>query len=103
MKGGDENRKTAKGKEEKVGKGGDSGEATERWSCMGWTGEAERQRRRETKEKRDKRKERVEQLVSGVDMFVGQAAVQFHHFTGEDPPIDLMREALKRSVGAAQY
>ncbi|MEM8681025.1 MAG: shikimate dehydrogenase [Planctomycetota bacterium] len=43
------------------------------------------------------------QLVSGVDMFVGQAAVQFHHFTGEDPPIELMREALKRSVGAAQY
>lgn len=29
--------------------------------------------------------------VSGVEMFVGQAAEQFRLFTGVEPPVDLMR------------
>ncbi|QDZ22541.1 dehydroquinate dehydratase [Chloropicon primus] len=30
--------------------------------------------------------------VSGVEMFIGQAAEQFKQFTGAEPPLDLMRE-----------
>ena len=43
------------------------------------------------------------QVISGVDMFIGQAAAQFQRFTGADPPVELMREAFKRSIGAARY
>jgi 3-dehydroquinate dehydratase/shikimate dehydrogenase len=42
-------------------------------------------------------------VISGVDMFVGQAALQFMHFTGEDAPLQSMREQLKRAIGAAKY
>ncbi len=38
--------------------------------------------------------------VSGVDMFIRQAALQFKLFTGERPPIEVMRSALKRATGA---
>ena len=41
-------------------------------------------------------------VVTGVDMFVRQAALQFKHFTGHDAPTDLMREVLKRATSAAK-
>jgi 3-dehydroquinate dehydratase/shikimate dehydrogenase len=37
--------------------------------------------------------------VTGVDMFVRQACLQFRHFTGRDGPADLMREVIKRETG----
>jgi 3-dehydroquinate dehydratase/shikimate dehydrogenase len=41
--------------------------------------------------------------VTGVEMFVRQAALQFHLFTGQEAPIELMRETLKRQIGPAKY
>ena len=38
--------------------------------------------------------------ITGVDMFVGQAAEQFHYFTGLPAPVDVMREVVKRKLGA---
>jgi 3-dehydroquinate dehydratase/shikimate dehydrogenase len=37
--------------------------------------------------------------ISGVDMFVGQAAQQFKLYTGQDAPTDLMREVIRRRLG----
>lgn len=34
--------------------------------------------------------------ASGIDMFVGQAAVQFHYYTGREAPLDVMRQVVKR-------
>lgn len=42
-------------------------------------------------------------VVTGVDMFVRQAALQFKHFTGQEAPTAVMREALKRATGPAKY
>jgi 3-dehydroquinate dehydratase/shikimate dehydrogenase len=42
-------------------------------------------------------------VVTGVDMFVRQAALQFEFFTGEAAPTELMRETLKRATGAIRY
>ena len=42
-------------------------------------------------------------VVTGVEMFVRQAAYQFKLFTGEQAPIQLMRDTLKRATGAAKY
>ncbi len=42
-------------------------------------------------------------VVTGVEMFVRQAAYQFKLFTGEEPPVQLMRDTLKRATGAAKY
>ena len=36
--------------------------------------------------------------VSGLEMFVGQAAQQFELFTGQKAPIDLMRQATLDSM-----
>jgi 3-dehydroquinate dehydratase / shikimate dehydrogenase len=41
--------------------------------------------------------------VTGVDMFVRQACRQFQLFTGKEGPSDLMRETIRRSIGAAKY
>ncbi len=41
-------------------------------------------------------------VVTGVDMFIRQAALQYKLFTGHKAPMDLMRETLKRATGAAQ-
>jgi len=41
-------------------------------------------------------------VITGVDMFVRQAAVQFKHFTGQDAPADVMRDVLKRAISAAR-
>jgi 3-dehydroquinate dehydratase/shikimate dehydrogenase len=41
-------------------------------------------------------------VITGVDMFVRQAALQFELFTGRPAPADLMRETLKRTIGATR-
>lgn len=41
-------------------------------------------------------------VVTGVDMFVRQACLQFKHFTGQDGPADLMRDVIKRATSAAR-
>jgi 3-dehydroquinate dehydratase/shikimate dehydrogenase len=45
-------------------------------------------------------RERGCHVVTGVDMFVRQAALQFKLFTGTDAPLDLMRQAVRRAIGA---
>lgn len=47
-------------------------------------------------------RERGCRTVTGVEMFVRQAAAQFHLFTGKEPPIDFMRETLRRGISAAR-
>ena len=42
-------------------------------------------------------------VITGVDMFVRQAALQFKHFTNEDPPEDVMRNEFKRVIGPVQW
>ena len=44
-------------------------------------------------------RERGCKTVTGVDMFLRQAALQFKLYTGQDAPIDVMRDALKRKLG----
>jgi 3-dehydroquinate dehydratase/shikimate dehydrogenase len=48
-------------------------------------------------------KQRRCKTISGVEMFVGQAALQFQRFTGKEPPIAVMQESLRRAIGAARY
>ena len=40
--------------------------------------------------------------VSGIEMFVRQAAEQFERFTGESSPLESMREALRRGISAVR-
>ncbi|HTM53094.1 MAG TPA: shikimate dehydrogenase [Pirellulales bacterium] len=42
-------------------------------------------------------------VVTGVEMFVRQACLQFKQFTGQEAPSDLMRDVLKRAIGPAKY
>ncbi|MCH5377456.1 MAG: shikimate dehydrogenase [Planctomycetes bacterium] len=42
-------------------------------------------------------------VITGVDMFVRQAALQFEHFTEQPAPEEVMRAELKRAIGAAKY
>lgn len=42
-------------------------------------------------------------VVTGVEMFIRQAGLQFKHFTGREPPTANMRETLKRATSAAKY
>lgn len=42
-------------------------------------------------------------VITGVEMFVRQAAYQFKLFTETPAPVKLMRETLKRATGAAKY
>ena len=42
-------------------------------------------------------------VITGVDMFIRQAALQFQLFTGQEAPMDLMRDTLKRTIGPAKY
>lgn len=44
-------------------------------------------------------RERECRTVSGVDMFVRQAAIQSQLYTGQEPPVDLMREVVRRKLG----
>lgn len=41
-------------------------------------------------------------LITGVDMFVRQAAYQFRLFTGQDAPTDLMRTKIKQATNPVQ-
>ncbi|MFW6171083.1 MAG: type I 3-dehydroquinate dehydratase [Planctomycetota bacterium] len=41
-------------------------------------------------------------VVTGVDLFICKAALQFKLFTDQNPPGDEMRKALKRTTGAAK-
>lgn len=38
--------------------------------------------------------------VTGLDMFIAQAAAQFKLFTGEEPPVDLMRQVARNALSA---
>jgi 3-dehydroquinate dehydratase/shikimate dehydrogenase len=39
-------------------------------------------------------------VITGVDLFVRQAALQFRMFTGREPPLELMRREVKRALSA---
>ncbi len=41
-------------------------------------------------------------VITGMEMFVGQAALQFQLFTGEPARVDVMRETVKRAIGAVK-
>ena len=41
-------------------------------------------------------------VVTGVDMFVRQATLQFKLFTEQDPPPNVMRDAIKKTTGAVK-
>lgn len=41
-------------------------------------------------------------VITGVDMFVRQACMQFHLFTGQDGPAGLMRDIIKQATCAAK-
>ncbi|MDD5286095.1 MAG: shikimate dehydrogenase [Desulfuromonadaceae bacterium] len=38
-------------------------------------------------------------VVSGVEMFINQAVLQFRHFTGVDAPVDIMRRVVMEKLG----
>jgi len=42
------------------------------------------------------------QTITGIDMFVGQAALQFRLFTGQPAPLELMRQVIRRAISAAR-
>jgi 3-dehydroquinate dehydratase/shikimate dehydrogenase len=42
-------------------------------------------------------------VVTGIDIFISQAALQYEHFTGQKAPIDLMGTTLRRAIGPAQW
>ena len=46
--------------------------------------------------------ERGIQTIPGVEMFIHQGARQFELWTGEPAPVDIMREAVLRALGAPQ-
>lgn len=48
-------------------------------------------------------RERGCRTVSGIEMFVRQAAAQFERFTGESSPLESMREALRKGISAVRY
>jgi 3-dehydroquinate dehydratase/shikimate dehydrogenase len=41
-------------------------------------------------------------VISGMDMFVRQASLQFKLFTGKDAPAELMRDTIRRRIRAAR-
>ena len=42
-------------------------------------------------------------VITGVEMFVRQAMLQFFLFTPEEAPAELMREVLKRAIGPVKF
>jgi 3-dehydroquinate dehydratase/shikimate dehydrogenase len=44
-------------------------------------------------------RERGAKTVTGVDMFVRQAAHQFKLYTGKEAPLEVMRDVVKRKLG----
>ena len=47
-------------------------------------------------------RERECKTITGVEMFVRQAARQFELFTGKPAPVDVMRDTLRRAISAAR-
>jgi len=45
-------------------------------------------------------KSRGLKVISGVDMFINQAVLQFEHFTGVDAPVDVMRRVVLEQLEA---
>jgi 3-dehydroquinate dehydratase/shikimate dehydrogenase len=43
-------------------------------------------------------KERGCNIITGVEMFIRQAALQFEHFTGQLAPVDLFRKVVRRAL-----
>ena len=43
-------------------------------------------------------RERGCHTITGVEMFIRQAALQFEHFTGKQAPIDLFRKVIRRAL-----
>jgi 3-dehydroquinate dehydratase/shikimate dehydrogenase len=41
-------------------------------------------------------------IITGVDMFVRQAALQFFLFTGQEPPMDVMRQVVRRKLNPSR-
>ena len=41
-------------------------------------------------------------VVTGIEMFVRQACLQFKFFTGQDGPADLMRDVIRGAIGAVK-
>ena len=48
-------------------------------------------------------REQGSRVITGVDMFIRQAELQFRYFTGQEAPKEVMRDRLKRSTGAARF
>jgi 3-dehydroquinate dehydratase/shikimate dehydrogenase len=48
-------------------------------------------------------RERSCKVITGVEMFVRQACLQFQYFTGHEGPADLMRDTIKRATAAVKY
>ncbi|MCK4425842.1 MAG: shikimate dehydrogenase, partial [Deltaproteobacteria bacterium] len=44
-------------------------------------------------------KSRGLKIISGVDMFINQAVLQFERFTGVDAPIEVMRRVVMEHLG----
>jgi 3-dehydroquinate dehydratase/shikimate dehydrogenase len=42
-------------------------------------------------------------VITGVEMFVGQAGLQFRHFTGHELDPDVMRQVIRRTISAVKY
>lgn len=42
-------------------------------------------------------------VVTGVDMFIRQAALQFRLFTGHEPNTDVMRTVFRKAIGPVKY
>jgi 3-dehydroquinate dehydratase/shikimate dehydrogenase len=42
-------------------------------------------------------------VLTGVDMFVRQAAAQFRLFTGKDAPLALMTQVVRRALSPVNY
>ncbi|MGW8258448.1 MAG: shikimate dehydrogenase, partial [Thermoguttaceae bacterium] len=42
-------------------------------------------------------------VITGIEMFVRQACLQFKLFTDQEGPADVMRETIRRAIGAAKY
>jgi 3-dehydroquinate dehydratase/shikimate dehydrogenase len=41
-------------------------------------------------------------VITGVEMFVQQACMQYKLFTGQEGPAELMRDVIRRAIGAAR-
>ena len=40
--------------------------------------------------------------VSGIEMFIRQAALQYQHFTAQPAPLDVMRDTLRHAISAVR-